>query len=59
MWRGEVMSKTGYFLTMEQEEVLQGLLAEKIEADYAYYGVLQPIYEQLVGRWVPTYREKE
>ena len=27
------MSKTAYFITDEQVEVLQGLLAEKIEAD--------------------------
>jgi hypothetical protein len=53
------MSKTGYFLTMEQEEVLQGLLAEKIEADYAYYSVLQPVYEQLIDRWTPTYKEED
>jgi hypothetical protein len=53
------MSKTAYFITDEQVEVLQGLLVEKIEADYAYYSVLQPLYEALIGRWTPNNEEDE
>ena len=53
------MNKTAYFLTDEQAEVLQGLIAEKVEADYAYYSVLQPIYEALIGRWTPNNKEED
>lgn len=35
-------------VTEHQAEVLQGLLAEKIEDDTEYYGVLQVVYEQLI-----------
>jgi hypothetical protein len=48
------MSKTAYFITDEQAEVLQGLIAERVEADYSYYSVLQPLYEALIGRWTPN-----
>jgi hypothetical protein len=51
------VSKTAYFMTDEQAEVLQGLIAEKVEADYAYYSVLQPLYEALIGRWTPNNEE--
>jgi hypothetical protein len=56
--KGEHVSKTAYFITDEQVEVLQGLLAEKIEADYAYYSVLQPLYEALIDRWTPNNEEE-
>jgi hypothetical protein len=57
--KGEQVNKTAYFLTDEQAEVLQGLIAEKVEADYAYYSVLQPVYEALVGRWTPNNKEED
>jgi hypothetical protein len=50
--------KTGYFLTKEQEEVLQDVIAEKLEEDYAKHSVLHPVFEQLIGRWMPTYKEE-
>lgn len=51
------MVKTGYFLTKEQEEALEALLTEKLEEDYAKHSVLLPIFEELTGRWKPTYKE--
>lgn len=51
------MVKTGYFLTSEQEEALQNVLAEKLEEDYTKHSVLHPVFEQLIGRWMPTYEE--
>jgi hypothetical protein len=51
------MSKTAYFLTDEEAEALQSVIAEKIEEDYAKNSVLHPVFEQLIGRWMPTYKE--
>lgn len=38
------------FLNEEQQEVMCGLLAEKLENDWAYYEPLRPIYSELAER---------